>query len=144
MIRISRSALVSFSADQMFQLVNDVKAYSQFLPGCTGSDVVQSTADSVMASVVVSKAGFSKKFVTRNTLTENHRISMQLVEGPFRKLNGGWLFTPLGDKACKVELNLEFEFVNRLTEFAFGNIFKELAEGMVQAFTQRAKDLYHD
>jgi len=67
---------------------------------------------------------------------------MLLVDGPFRKLNGGWRFTALSEEACKVELNLDFEFTNMLVELAFGRIFKELASSMVQAFTQRAKEVY--
>lgn len=142
MAQISRSALVPFSAEKMYQLVNDVDAYPQFLPGCTGSRILDSSENQMTASVDVSKAGISKTFTTRNTLTSNQRIHMQLVEGPFRKLSGGWQFVALGDDACKVELSLEFEFTNMLVEMAFGRIFKELANNMVQAFTTRAKEVY--
>lgn len=142
MSQISRSALVPYSAEQMYRLVNDVNSYPQFLPGCTGSRVLDASNDQMTASVDVSKAGISKTFVTRNTLTDNQSIHMQLVDGPFRKLSGGWRFTPLSEEACKVELNLDFEFTNMLVELAFGRVFKELASSMVQAFTQRAKEVY--
>lgn len=142
MAQISRSALVPYSAEQMYQLVNDVDAYPKFLPGCTGSRVLESTGNQMTASVDVSKAGISKTFTTRNTLTSNKSIHMQLVDGPFRKLTGGWEFVSLDADACKVELSLEFEFTNMLVEMAFGRIFKELANNMVQAFTQRAKEVY--
>lgn len=142
MSKISRSALVPYSAEQMYRLVNDVDSYPEFLPGCTGSRVLDAGRDQMTAAVDVSKAGISKTFVTRNTLTDNQSIQMQLVDGPFRKLSGGWRFTPLSDKACKVELNLDFEFTNMLVELAFGRIFKELASSMVQAFTRRAKEVY--
>lgn len=142
MSQISRSALVPYSAEQMYKLVNDVASYPQFLPGCTGSRVLDASEQQMTASVDVSKAGISKTFITRNILTDNQSIQMQLVDGPFRKLTGGWRFTPLSDEACKVELNLDFEFTNMLVELAFGRIFKELASSMVQAFTQRAKEVY--
>ncbi|GAA0498704.1 type II toxin-antitoxin system RatA family toxin [Tatumella terrea] len=142
MAQISRSALVPFSAEKMYQLVNDVDAYPQFLPGCTGSRIIDSSENQMTASVDVSKAGISKTFTTLNTLTNNQRIHMQLVEGPFRKLSGGWQFFALGDDACKVELSLDFEFTNMLVEMAFGRVFKELANSMVQAFTIRAKEVY--
>jgi ribosome-associated toxin RatA of RatAB toxin-antitoxin module len=142
MSQISRSALVPYSAEQMYRLVNDVDSYPQFLPGCTGSRVLDASDDQMTAAVDVSKAGISKTFVTRNTLTDNQSIHMQLVDGPFRKLTGGWRFTALSEEACKVELNLDFEFTNMLVELAFGRIFKELASSMVQAFTQRAKEVY--
>ncbi|ACT08119.1 cyclase/dehydrase [Dickeya chrysanthemi Ech1591] len=142
MPKISRSALVPFSAEQMYKLVNDVSSYPAFLPGCTGSRVLSSSENEMTAAVDVSKAGISKTFTTRNTLIDNQCILMQLVDGPFRQLRGDWRFTPLSDDACKVELNLDFEFKNALIELAFGKIFKELANNMVQAFTQRAKEVY--
>ncbi len=143
MAQISRSALVPFSAEKMYQLVNDVDAYPQFLPGCNGSRIVEQSDQQMVASVDVSKAGISKTFTTRNTLIENQRIDMQLVDGPFRKLTGGWTFTALSEDACKVELSLDFEFSNMLVEMAFGRIFKELANNMVKAFTDRAREVYH-
>ncbi|WAT00028.1 type II toxin-antitoxin system RatA family toxin [Rouxiella chamberiensis] len=142
MPHISRSALVPFSVEQMYTLVNDVDAYPQFLPGCTGSRVLDKTDNTMTAAVDVAKAGISKTFTTKNTLTSNQSIDMQLVDGPFRKLMGGWQFTPLSPDACKVELSLDFEFTNMLIELAFGKIFKELAGSMVQAFTKRAKEVY--
>lgn len=93
------------------------------------------------AAVDVSKAGISKTFTTRNTLTSNQSILMSTVDGPF-KLIGGWKFIPLSPEACKIEFHLDFEFTNKLIEMAFGRIFKELAANMVQAFTSRAKEVY--
>lgn len=142
MPKISRSALVPYSAEQMYTLVNDVASYSAFLPGCTGSRILSFNAQEMTAAVDVSKAGISKTFTTKNTLISNQCISMQLVEGPFRQLSGDWHFTPLSADACKVELHLEFEFTNALIELAFGKVFKELAGNMVQAFTSRAKEVY--
>ncbi|PHM23902.1 type II toxin-antitoxin system RatA family toxin [Xenorhabdus budapestensis] len=142
MPQISRSALVPYSVEQMYKLVNDVKSYPAFLPGCVGSRVISSSDNEMTASVDVSKAGISKTFVTRNTLFDNKSISMQLVDGPFRKLMGGWHFTPLSEDACKIELHLDFEFTNKLIELAFGKVFKELTGNMVQAFTQRAREVY--
>jgi len=142
MPQINRSALVPFSAEQMYQLVNDVDAYPQFLPGCVGSRVLSSTADEMTAAVDVSKMGIGKTFTTRNTLQENRRVDMHLVDGPFRSLSGGWQFTALSPEACKIEFNLDFEFTNKLIELAFGKIFKELANSMVQAFIDRAKLVY--
>lgn len=142
MAKISRNALVSFSADQMYRLVNDVNAYPEFLPNCTGSRIIESSDSQMTALVEVAKAGLSKTFTTRNSLSQSKQIQMQLVDGPFRRLSGGWQFTSLGDSACKVELSLDFEFSNVLVEIVFGRVFKELANSMVHAFTQRAKEIY--
>lgn len=142
MKQVSRSALVSFSAEQMYALVNDVSSYPEFLPGCSGSKVLESTQTTMVASVDVSKAGISKTFTTSNQLNHGQSIIMNLVDGPFRSLTGGWYFTPLDESACKVELKLEFEFSNKMVELAFGKIFNELTSNMVSSFTKRAKQVY--
>ena len=124
MPQISRTALVPYSAEQMYQLVNDVQSYPQFLPGCTGSRILESTPGQMTAAVDVSKAGISKTFTTRNQLTSNQSILMNLVDGPFKKLIGGWKFTPLSQEACRIEFHLDFEFTNKLIELAFGACLK--------------------
>lgn len=142
MPQINRTALVPYSAEQMYNLVNDVKSYPEFLPGCVRSQVLELMPGQMTAAVEVSKAGSSKTFTTRNTLICNQSILMHLVDGPFKKLIGGWKFTPLSADTCRIEFNLDFEFANKLIELAFGRIFKELAANMVNAFTHRAKEVY--
>ncbi|SJL82633.1 SRPBCC family protein [Vibrio palustris] len=142
MNQVSRSALVSFSAEQMFHLVNDVASYPEFLPGCSGARVLESTDEMMVGAVDVSKAGIKKTFTTRNDLTQKNTILVELVDGPFKSLKGGWYFTPLDEQACKVELKLEFEFSSKMVELVFGKIFNELTNNMVDAFTLRAKQVY--
>lgn len=142
MPQVNRSALVSFSAKQMYDLVNDVEKYPEFLPGCSGSKLIESGEGALVASVDVSKAGIKKTFITSNTMIPDRRIELALVDGPFKSLKGFWVFTPLDDFACKVELNLTFEFSNKLIELAFGKIFNDLTNNMVNSFTLRAKDIY--
>lgn len=142
MKQVTRSALVSFSAEQMFDLVNDVARYPEFLPGCSGARVHDSSESAMTASVDVSKAGISKTFTTSNELVPGNAIIMKLVDGPFKTLKGGWFFTPLDEQACKVELKLEFEFSSKMVEMAFGKVFNELTSNMVNAFTKRAKQVY--
>ncbi|GLR74784.1 SRPBCC family protein [Aliivibrio sifiae] len=142
MPQVSRSALVPFSAKQMYDLVNDVASYPQFLPGCSGSQIIEQTKGSMIASVDVAKAGIKKTFTTKNTLVDSEVIGMNLVDGPFKSLTGGWHFIALDETACKVELKLEFEFSNALVAMAFGKVFQELTNNMVNSFTQRAKQVY--
>ena len=142
MPQIERSALVFYSCQQMYQLVNDVPSYPQFLPGCSHAVVLSSTDTEQTARLDISKAGITQSFTTRNTLEPFQRIGMELVDGPFKFLRGGWRFVPLNDQACKVVLELEFEFSSKLIEFAFGKVFNELTAAMVQAFTNRAKQVY--
>jgi len=142
MPRISRSVLVRFSAMQMYDLVNDVGAYKEFLPGCVGGTVLEFDGETMVASVDVAKAGIRKTFTTRNKLTKGKRIQLQLENGPFSALAGEWIFTELAEDACKVEFDLNFEFSSTIADLAFGKVFKELMVSMVTAFTQRAKVVY--
>tara|TARA_B100002019_G_C21040716_1_gene484340 strand:- start:217 stop:684 length:468 start_codon:yes stop_codon:yes gene_type:complete len=139
---IEKSALVSYSAEQMFNLVNDIDSYPEFVPGCADSRVVEQNGDYKVASLQISKAGIQKTFTTRNRLVKPERIDMELVDGPFKKLTGGWVFKPLSDDACKVELKLDFEFSSRLLSMAFGKIFSEVTSKMVDAFVKRAEQVY--
>lgn len=142
MAQVNRSALVTYSAAQMYDLVNNVAAYPEFLPGCVGSKVIDLKNNVMTASVDVSKAGVKKTFTTTNTLSVNQSIDMQLLDGPFKKLQGGWQFVALDEQACKISLVLDFEFSNKLAEMAFGKVFKDLVNNMVKAFTERAKVVY--
>lgn len=142
MAQLHRSALVMYSAEEMYALVNDVAAYPDFLPGCVASRIISHSDEQMVAEVSVAKAGIHKQFTTLNSLTPGRQIRMALVEGPFRQLQGTWCFTPLDDSACKVELSLAFEFSSKLVEAAFGAIFRELAGAMVKAFSLRAKEVY--
>jgi ribosome-associated toxin RatA of RatAB toxin-antitoxin module len=139
---ISRSALVMFSCQQMYQLVNDVAAYPEFLTDCKASKIIAQTDTSMTASLLVAKAGIQKWFTTENTLIENQQIILTLVDGPFKKLSGCWQFEPLSEQACKVSLTLDYEFSNQLIAAAFGSIFSSLANSLVQQFSQRAKEVY--
>ena len=142
MPRITRSALLMYSAEQMFDLVNDVSTYSEFLPGCTGTRVIAESDSEMTAAVDVSKAGISKTFTTKNSLIRGEEVKMNLVDGPFKVLTGGWTFKALDTNACKVTLDLEFVFANKLAEAAFGRVFADLVNNMVQSFTDRAKEVY--
>jgi len=131
-----------YSSKEMFDLVNDVDAYPEFLPHCSDAKIVSKQPSGMTASLEISKAGLKKWFTTENTFIDDHTVSLQLVDGPFKSLKGKWHFLPLDDKACKVQLHLEFEFASKPIELAFGKVFNEVAKNMVNAFTQRAKAVY--
>jgi len=139
---ISRSALVMHSVEQMYDLINDVVAYPQFLPDCIDSKIISQDDTSMTASLLVSKGGVKKWFTTQNTFLTHSKVDMSLVDGPFKQLTGGWKLTPLSEEACKIELALEYEFSSKIFDLAFGKVFNQLANNMVQAFTGRAKEVY--
>ncbi|UHP14985.1 hypothetical protein LQQ61_02800 (plasmid) [Escherichia coli] len=79
--------------------MNDVQSYPQFFAGLYRKSDSGVHSWQMTAAVDVSKAGISKTFTTRNQLTSNQSILMNLVDGPFKKLIGGWKFTPLSQEA---------------------------------------------
>ncbi|HCS65310.1 MAG TPA: ubiquinone-binding protein [Cellvibrio sp.] len=140
--RVERSALVNYSATQMFDLINDIEAYPQFMDGCVGAKILARGDDWLEARLELSKAGVSQSFVTRNQLQPPHSMSMNLVDGPFKYLRGVWRFTPLGEQACKVTFELEFELQNRLLGMAVGKLFEVVSNRQVDALCARAKQIY--
>ncbi|MDR8016951.1 type II toxin-antitoxin system RatA family toxin [Ectopseudomonas guguanensis] len=140
--RIQRSALLPYPAQALFDLVNDVASYPQFLPWCSASEVLEVSETHMLASLEVAKGGIGQRFVTRNALLPGQRIEMNLQEGPFTSLNGVWEFKALGDKACKISLDLTFDYAGPLVRATLGPLFNQAANTMVDAFCQRAKQLY--
>jgi ribosome-associated toxin RatA of RatAB toxin-antitoxin module len=126
----------------MFALVDNVRDYQDFLPWVKRSRELERSDDVVCGELLFAKAGIEKSFVTRNRRQPGKMIEIRLVEGPFRQLEGFWLFTPLDHSACKVSVNLQFEFSNRLVAMAFGKVFTQVAGTLVDSFVQRA-DVLH-
>lgn len=142
MTTISKSALVSHTPEEMFKLVDDIEAYSEFLPWCGKATEISRDGQNVEASVLISHSGFKKEFTTQNKNTAFEKIEMHLVNGPFKNLDGIWLFEPLGDTACKVSLNLEFEFSSKIISVSLGPVFSKIANSLVDAFIKRADKVY--
>ncbi len=139
---IQKTALVPYTPAEMFALVSDIEAYPKFLPWCSGAHVRLRSEDDVEATIDISKAGVEKSFTTHNRHQVNKMIEMRLVEGPFQRLDGYWRFDPLGDAACKVSLDLEFEFASRMLDMVVGPIFSQIANTLVDSFHKRAIGIY--
>lgn len=139
---IKKSALVSHPVKQMFDIVDDIESYPEFLPWCGGTEVTKREGDEVQASIKIAHNRVRKTFTTRNRVQKNKMIEVQLVDGPFKHLHGFWQFMDLGGKACKVTLDLEYEFSSRLIDMSLGPVFSKIANSMVDAFCKRADDLY--
>ena len=142
MRKVRRTALVPYSAKEMFQLVDDVEAYPEFLPWCNDAAVQSRDEETVVATLELHKGGVSKHFTTRNSLKPFDAIDMALVDGPFRHLDGGWRFRDITDDGCEVSLELEFEFDSRIVDLMFGRYFEDILSALVDAFTRRAAAVY--
>jgi ribosome-associated toxin RatA of RatAB toxin-antitoxin module len=139
---IHRSALVPYSASEMFHLVDDVDSYHQFLPWCAASKVLSRDADQVRATIQVAKGAVNKSFTTVNHLQKDKMIEMRLVEGPFHHLEGFWRFEALEERGCKVSLDMDFEFSGRMMQMLVGPVFSQIAGSLVDAFVKRAEEVY--
>ena len=142
MYTVTKSALVRHSARKMFILVDDIDQYPEFLPWCGGSEVISRTGEEVIASIKIAYKGVEKSFTTRNQLVGTQKIILTLVDGPFSKLNGIWEFIQLEENASKVELNLQFDFSNRLLRVLVDPVFRIIADSMVDSFVKRAEEIY--
>ena len=138
---VEKTALIKVPAPLLYEVVNNVDAYPDFLPWCKTARLLSRTEDELCGEIEVSKAGVTQSFSTCNLLFPHHRIEIRLKEGPFRKLQGAWEFIELSENACKVKLMLEFDFSNALMRGAFGVIFGQIANSLVDAFCKRANVL---
>ena len=142
MARIARSALLPQSAARMFALVDDIPSYPQYLQGCLAAEVLERGPSHVTARLTLGKAGLRHAFTTRNQLEPPLQMTLQLVEGPFRKFAAVWRFEPLSEGACKVSLDLDFEFGSGLVDAALAALFESTASDMVSAIVRRAEQVY--
>ena len=131
----------------MLDLVNDVARYPEFLPWCAGAEVVEEDDRAQVAGLKISYKGIKQRFSTRNLVEEPSAdqpgsIVMTLVDGPFRSLDGRWLFKPLSRESCKIEFTLRYQFSNRILEKTVGPAFGRIADSYVDAFVKRAEALY--
>ncbi len=139
---LKRNALVPYSSRQMFELVNGIEDYPRFLPWCRSSQIIRRTDEEVIASLEVNWKGIHKSFTTSNRLYPYDRVEISLVKGPLHRLDGIWTFQELDEHACKIILDLEFEFTGHFIDRFFQPVFQHIANTLVEAFTQRATELY--
>ena len=139
---VSRSALVPYSAGEMYALVDDIERYPQFLPWCKSSKVFSRDEDEVRASIELARGGIQRAFTTCNRLQPDKMIEIRLIEGPFHHLDGFWRFDALKEQACKVSLDLDFEFSNRILSMTIGPVFGQIVNSLVDSFCTRAVTVY--
>lgn len=143
MSHIKRNALVHYSPAEMYKLVNGVNDYASFLPWCRSSTVKSESDEEMVASVEIAKGVLNKTFTTHNKLFKDERIELSLIDGPFKKLSGYWQFDTLKtENACRVNLELDFEFDSAMMSIAAKPIFTQIANSLVDSFCKRAVEVY--
>jgi ribosome-associated toxin RatA of RatAB toxin-antitoxin module len=142
MIEIHRTALILAPAKVVYDIINDIERYPEFLDGVESAKILEQSSSHMLGQLVVKKAGIEKTIVTRNQLVEPSLIDMALEQGPLEALTGTWSITPLSDQGCKVALDLRFSAKKGLKAMAFSAVFKQVANSMVDAFVQRANQIH--
>jgi len=142
MALVNKSLLVEHSARQMFDLVDRVEDYPAFLPWCGGARVSFRSEERLIASIDINYMHVKQSFSTENSNERPGLIRMRLLDGPFRQLDGEWRFKSLGDTACKIEFVLHYEFSSKLLDSVLGPVFSYIANSFVEAFIQRAEQVY--
>ena len=149
MTHIEKIVLVPYKAKSMYDLVNDIESYPDFLPWCGGARVVQHEANEMVAEIDIKFKGVSQSFSTRNRISEPTQdavgeINMELVSGPFKNLSGRWSFKGIDDLGCRVMFSLSYEFSNALLEKILGPIFNSITSTFVDSFVTRAQKVSNE
>jgi len=139
---VEKSVLIEHSAAQMFELIDRVEEYPQFLPWCSGMEVFVRSDTRTSARLDINYHGFRAHFATTNAKVYPRSMDISLDDGPFKHMDGGWRFTPLGETACKVEFRLHYEFSSKLLEKALGLVFHHIVDTLVDSFVKRAAQLH--
>lgn len=142
MAEVKKSVLVSYSASQMFTLVDRIEDYPKFLPWCGGASVTPLNEHLTQATIVIDYYNVRQSFTTENSKRVPELIEMKLLHGPFQNLDGSWRFIALTDDACKIEFRLHYEFSNELLEQILAPVFHLIADSFVNAFVTRAEKVY--
>ncbi|MFK8050970.1 MAG: type II toxin-antitoxin system RatA family toxin [Halioglobus sp.] len=136
---ISRSALLPYNSIALFEMVNDIEAYPEFMDGCVGAQILRREGDLIEARLDLAKGGISQSFSTRNYLVGTEAIVLELLEGPFEFFEGRWGFQELGEAACKISLELEFKVNSKLLGVAAAKLFELVTNNLVDALGRRAQ-----
>ncbi len=136
---VRRSALVIFSPEQMFDLVIDVERYPEFLPWVGGAKLHEKSDHDLLATLEMQRGGVRERFSTRNTFERPAFMTMSLVDGPFRLLEGRWTFTPIGSAGTRIGLEMRFEFASQVVSMLFGKSFEQSCNSLIDAFIARAR-----
>jgi ribosome-associated toxin RatA of RatAB toxin-antitoxin module len=142
MAEVVKTVLVPYSPQQMFDLVDGVERYPEFLPWCGATRLLHRDADITRATLTIAFKGVKQSFTTENPKTIPTAMDIRLVEGPFRRLDGSWRFTDLGGQGCRIEFRLSYELASRILDKLIGPVFGHIANTLVEAFIRRAEQVY--
>ncbi len=142
MAEVNKTVLVGYSAEQMYQLVDSVEKYPEFLPWCGGVDLIKRDESLTTATLHIAYHGIKQNFTTENQKTFPTQMNINLKNGPFKHMDGFWHFIPLSPNACKIEFKLNYEFSNAFLDKLIAPVFSHIANTFVDSFVQRAEMIF--
>ena len=142
MAMVEKSVLIERSAQKMFALVDNIEDYPRFLPWCSKTRVEFRDEKKTVATLHISYLSVKSHFTTENEKEIPLRMSIRLVDGPFRRLEGSWLFKPLAENACRIDFQLSYDFSSKIFEKIIGPVFSQISNTFVDAFVRRADEVY--
>jgi len=141
MATVTKSVLVPHSAERMFELVDRVERYPEFLPWCPATKLIERTGEITRARIDVDYHGLKSHVTTRNAKQRPHRMTLELEEGPFERFHGEWTFRSLGEEGCRVEFALEYKGAAGAVAALLEGVFAHIASTLVDRFVERAASL---
>ena len=144
MHNIHKSAIVLHPAQKMFQLVDSVENYPQFLPWCGSTQIIERDNDKTIASIEINYKGIRQTFTTENTKKQNQEMIIKLIDGPFKSLSGEWMFKNLDKDSCQIELKLKYKFSNIILEKLISPVFNMIANTFIDEFIKEANRSNND
>ncbi|WP_175330548.1 type II toxin-antitoxin system RatA family toxin [Candidatus Ichthyocystis hellenicum] len=148
MVHIHKEALLTHSAHQVFIVITDIPSYPLFLDWCDKAKIDEKPSESVVyATLGINFHGIKQSFQTQNTMITDQSVELSLLHGPFSKLHGMWLLSPIeghSSKGCMVSFDIEYEFSNTMLEKIIGASFKHITNSIVDSFVKRINDVYRE
>ena len=138
MKNIHKEEDINIDIETIFNLINDIKSYPNYLPWCTKSEVKEESDDIIIGKIFISKSFINWNFSTKNTIKKNESISLELVDGPFESLTGKWLFSPINQFNTRVSLDIDYKFKSSIIELSIEPIFSSIMNSILDSFISEA------
>ncbi len=137
-MQVRKQLLVVHPAAAMFDIIEGAEHYPAFLPWCSGTTIFSRDEREVRALIKVNYHGVHFEFTTRNPKRRPEWMGVTLEHGPFRRFEGEWLLTPLGEAGCRIEFRLDYQFASTLMTRLAGPVFERIADTLVDALVAHA------
>ena len=144
MFTIKKQAIVFHSKERMFELVDQVEDYPTFLPWCGETEVLARNKDITRAKINIRFKGIKQSFTTENHKVYPNKMVINLIDGPFKKLEGEWRFIEIEEGSSRIELELNYEFKNFILEKLISPAFAVIANTFIDSFVAKANKDNHE